>query len=56
MPEIKETLLQKRFIDSSIELAKIQMDEDLRQEDKDLRMNQVWRDFKRFIYDNYTPN
>lgn len=55
MPDnkIKETLLEQHFIKASIELAEINMREDLRQEDKNLRMNEIWKGFKRFIYANY---
>lgn len=57
MSEIKETLLQKNFIDAAIELAKIQtdpkFDDPHRQKEKDLRMNMVWKKFKRFIDENY---
>lgn len=55
MPDskIKEAILEKRFINAAIDLSKIHLDEDMRQEDKDFQMNEIWRGFKRFIYENY---
>lgn len=56
MPEtsIKEALLQKQFINASIELAEIQMSETLTNAEKQLKMNIVWKGFKRFVYENFT--
>lgn len=53
MSEIREQLLEKRFIDAAVELAKIQIDEKMGEKEKKLRMNMVWKGFKRFIEDNY---
>ena len=50
---IKQTLLEKHFINAAVELAKIQMDEKMPQRDKDLRMNMIWKKFKGFIDENY---
>lgn len=53
MGEIKDGLLQRRFIDSAIRLAEIHLDEDLTQKEKEMRMEGIWKDFKRYIDDNY---
>lgn len=50
---IKETLLEKHFINASVELAKVQMNEDLSERDKELRINMIWKKFHRFINENY---
>lgn len=53
MSEIKDDVLQKRFIDASVQLAKIQLDQNMRAKEKELRMTQIWKGFKRFIDENY---
>lgn len=53
MSDIKDALLEKNFINAAVDLAKIQMDEKMGENEKKLRMNSIYKNFKRFIDENY---
>lgn len=53
MSEIKETLLRDQFVTSSIELAEIQMDEEMDDYEKKTKLEGVWRAFITWHRDNF---
>lgn len=53
MSDVKDALLQANFINASIELAKLQVDEDMANNEKMFQMNLIFKKFKKFISDNY---
>ena len=50
---IKETLLQRKFVDSSVALAEVMAEPEDSGVVKEFELNKIWLDFKTWVYDNY---